>query len=68
MLAAARQRPDRRWAIEGCQGIGGHIAARLLADADQTLAQVSEGSLQVCPSEKNVIGLTHAASRSLADT
>ena len=30
MLAAARHWPDRRWAIEGCQGIGRHIATRLL--------------------------------------
>ena len=34
MLSAARQWPDRRWAIEGCQGIGRHIASRLLADGE----------------------------------
>jgi transposase len=28
----AKQWPDRVWAIEGCQGIGRHIAHRLLAD------------------------------------
>jgi len=32
MLAAARRWPERSWAIEGCQGIGRHIASRLLAD------------------------------------
>jgi transposase len=37
MLTAARQWPDRRWAIEGCQGIGGHIASRLLADGEQVV-------------------------------
>jgi transposase len=37
MLTAARQWPDRRWAIEGCQGIGRHIAARLLADGEQVI-------------------------------
>jgi transposase len=37
MLAAARQWPDRRWAIEGCQGIGGHIASRLLADGEHVV-------------------------------
>jgi len=37
MLAAGRQWPDRRWAIEGCQGIGGHIASRLLADGEQVV-------------------------------
>jgi len=37
MLAAAKQWPDRRWAVEGCQGIGGHIASRLLADGEQVV-------------------------------
>ena len=37
MLTAASQWPDRRWAIEGCQGIGRHIAARLLADGEQVV-------------------------------
>src|SRR6478672_10997739 len=27
--------PDRVWAIEGCNGIGRHIANRLLADGEQ---------------------------------
>ncbi|WP_143175825.1 IS110 family transposase [Cryptosporangium aurantiacum] len=29
--------PDRVWAIEGCNGIGKHIAARLLADGEQVI-------------------------------
>jgi transposase len=29
--------PERVWAIEGCNGIGKHIAARLLADGEQVL-------------------------------
>ncbi|WP_239098538.1 IS110 family transposase [Micromonospora qiuiae] len=29
--------PDRVWAIEGCQGIGRHIANRLLADGEQVV-------------------------------
>jgi transposase len=37
MLAAAKQWPDRRWAVEGCQGIGRHIASRLLADGEQVV-------------------------------
>jgi transposase len=37
MLAEARQWPERTWAIEGCQGIGGHIASRLLADGEQVV-------------------------------
>jgi transposase len=37
MLTAAKQWPDRRWAIEGCQGIGRHIASRLLADGERVV-------------------------------
>ncbi|RGC65055.1 hypothetical protein C5N14_30605 [Micromonospora sp. MW-13] len=35
MRKYARQWPNRVWAIEGCQGIGRHIANRLLADGEQ---------------------------------
>ena len=31
------QWPDHVWAIEGCNGIGKHIAARLLADGEQVI-------------------------------
>ena len=34
MLAAGRQHPDRLWAVEGCNGIGRHVAQRLLADGE----------------------------------
>ena len=37
MLAYGRQWPDRIWAIEGCAGIGKHIANRLLADGEQVV-------------------------------
>jgi hypothetical protein len=37
MLAYARQWPDRVWAIEGCTGIGKHIAVRLLADGEEVV-------------------------------
>jgi transposase len=37
MVAAARRWPERTWAIEGCQGIGRHIASRLLADGEQVV-------------------------------
>jgi transposase len=37
MLAEARRWPQRMWAIEGCQGIGRHIANRLLADGEQVV-------------------------------
>jgi transposase len=34
MLAAVKAWPERIWAIEGCQGIGRHLANRLLADGE----------------------------------
>jgi transposase len=37
MLSFAKQFPQRVWAVEGCQGIGGHIANRLLADGEQVI-------------------------------
>jgi transposase len=37
MLEFARRFPDRTWAIEGCSGIGRHIASRLIADGEQVV-------------------------------
>lgn len=37
MKIYAKQWPDRVWAIEGCQGIGRHIAQRLLADGEEVV-------------------------------
>ena len=37
MKRYAARWPDRVWAIEGCNGIGGHIARRLLADGQQVI-------------------------------
>ncbi len=37
MRKYAGQWPHRVWAIEGCQGIGRHIANRLLADGEQVV-------------------------------
>ena len=37
MVTAARQWPQRVWAIEGCNGIGRHVALRLLADGEQVI-------------------------------
>jgi hypothetical protein len=34
MLAAGRQHTDREWAVEGCNGIGRHVAQRLVADGE----------------------------------
>ena len=37
MLAAGRRYPDRQWAVEGCTGIGRHVAQRLVADGETVL-------------------------------
>jgi transposase len=37
MRRYAAQWPDRVWAIEGCAGIGKHIAVRLLADGEEAV-------------------------------
>ena len=34
MLAAGRKFPDHTWAVEGCNGIGRHLAQRLVADGE----------------------------------
>jgi transposase len=34
LLAAGRQFPQRLWAVEGCQGVGRHLAERLVADGE----------------------------------
>jgi len=37
MLAAGRRYPQRVWAVEGCNGIGRHVAQRLVADGETVL-------------------------------
>jgi transposase len=37
MLAAGRRWPQRVWAVEGCQGVGRHLAQRLVADNEPVL-------------------------------
>ncbi|MGB8379929.1 MAG: hypothetical protein WCG47_01555 [Dermatophilaceae bacterium] len=37
MLRCVRAWPQRVWAIEGCQGIGRHVANRLLTDGEQVV-------------------------------
>jgi transposase len=32
LLAAGRRWPDRVWAVQGCEGVGRHLAQRLVAD------------------------------------
>jgi transposase len=37
MLEVARRWPARVWAIEGCSGIGRHVAMRLIADGEEVV-------------------------------
>jgi len=37
LLRDAEQWPDRVWAVEGCSGIGRHVAIRLVADGEQVV-------------------------------
>lgn len=37
LLAAGRQFPQRVWAVEGCEGVGRHLAQRLVADGETVL-------------------------------
>src|SRR4051794_35837758 len=37
LLAAGRQFGQRLWAVEGCQGVGRHLAQRLVADGETVL-------------------------------
>ncbi|WP_406831717.1 IS110 family transposase [Pedococcus sp. KACC 23699] len=37
MLEVARAWPERVWAVEGCNGIGRHVAVRLIADGEQVI-------------------------------
>ena len=37
MLALGRRHKDRVWAVEGCNGIGKHIAQRLVADGENVV-------------------------------
>ena len=37
MLAVGRNHPDRVWAVEGCNGVGRHLAQRLVADGERVV-------------------------------
>jgi hypothetical protein len=47
MLAAGRVHPDRVWAVEGCNGIGRHVAQRLVADGELVVDVPAKLSAQV---------------------
>jgi lactam utilization protein B len=42
MLAAARKFADRIWAVEGCNGIGRHLAHRLVHDGETVSERAAE--------------------------
>ena len=47
MLAAGRRFTERVWAVEGCNGIGRHIAHRLVHDGETALDVPGKLSAQV---------------------
>jgi transposase len=47
MLDAGREYPDRLWAIEGCNGIGKHLAHRLVHDGETVVDVPPKLSAQV---------------------
>ena len=47
MLAEGRRFPDRVWAVEGCNGIGKHLAHRLVHDGEIVLDVPPKLSAQV---------------------
>src|SRR5262249_45606809 len=47
MLALGREHVERVWAVEGCYGVGRHIAQRLVADGESVLDVPAKLSAQV---------------------
>src|SRR5438445_22280 len=47
MLCAAQRFPQRVWAIEGCNGVGRHVAHRLVADGETVIDVPAKLSAQV---------------------
>ena len=47
MLCLGRSHPERVWAVEGCNGIGRHIAHRLVHDGETVLDVPAKLSAQV---------------------
>jgi hypothetical protein len=47
MLAAGRRLTERIWAVEGCNGVGQHIAHRLVHDGETVLDVPAKLSAQV---------------------
>jgi transposase len=71
MLARVRPWPGRVWAVEGCQGIGRHLASRLLADGEQVIdvpAKLSARMRVFATGQGRKIDATDAHSVALAAT
>ncbi|OLT17997.1 IS110 family transposase [Serinicoccus sp. CUA-874] len=47
LLGYARQWPQRLWAVEGCAGIGKHVASRLVADGEDVVDVPAKMSARV---------------------
>ncbi|MFD6358025.1 IS110 family transposase [Nocardia tengchongensis] len=47
MLTAGKQFPDRIWAVKGCNGIGRHLAHRLVHDGEAVIDVPAKLSAQV---------------------
>src|SRR5690606_36979150 len=47
LLGYARQWPERVWAVEGCAGIGKHVADRLVADGEDVVDVPTKMSARV---------------------
>jgi hypothetical protein len=47
IITAAEQVPDRVWAVEGCNGVGRHLAHRLFHDGETVIDVPAKLSAQV---------------------
>ena len=71
MLGHAKRWPERVWAIEGCSGIGRHVATRLLADGEQVVDVPPKMSARVrvfCTGQGRKTDATDAHSVALVGT
>ncbi|HET7246306.1 MAG TPA: transposase [Streptosporangiaceae bacterium] len=71
MLAEVKRWPERIWAIEGCQGIGRHLASRLLAAGEHVVdvpPKLSARTRVFATGQGRKTGATDAHSVALAAT
>jgi hypothetical protein len=67
MLAAVTAWPERIWAIEGCQGIGRHLANRLLADGEHVVDVPPKLSARLITDLERIYQRKKAANKELRD-